>query len=763
MSLEESDVPTDEDCEDLVEEGFTLPSDISSKRTSRKKSTGRPSPSPRSPYLSSLNMNSRRAAVAAWRLPRPSLGDTRGNTSREHRSAHLTSLSNGHVFSALSDVSYMVSLESADSPQLLKQKSSLKKHLSASNGFAIGAGDYQDKDSMYDEIIRLKKTLQAQKSDNQQMKVKLRRLEEDGAKREKQIEELLDPTKGSEYIRSLVDKRKEGSVIVSGLKQRILKLEQQCREKENSLSKLQSELRTTNLDELKITVETYLKEIQRLRILLDAAEKSSSRADSKCSQRQQKALSSTVHRLTENVKHLQQENAALREELNTDDPAAGIKAIGYREWSRQRLLRRLLEVERRLESSRRHSRRHTQSVKSRATFNEEAQTVSAEVPGFPLATDAVVSMGTVAEQKREVSALRERLGQLEEERVELQERLSSKSDEVKQLRKERDELAEEAERLKAKHKEQLDRVEQQHRQELEQLLTRIQTLEDRSKLIQAEECSPSSTVMEHPEAQRREGQEGEEERPAGYQEEEEREEALSVDAEVTNKEKAALVIQTNWRQHRQRVGNTSHDIVILQSVIRSHLFRHSWLKDFLKNTEKKVIIFFFQSEVSLNSKTSGGGLDVAALTLIQSAFRGHLARCSIATENCPPALVPGRAGLTDSPRSKGEVPISIVKKIFCPTESWARLGLQQAIYPDSRKYFSGHATVNLSGSASLSKNAEKEEDHHPVSSRQQAQGSQQELLFSAEVDADAGVESDDSDEIVVSPSRPLRNREVLMR
>lgn len=128
-----------------------------------------------SPYLSSLNMNSKRAAVAAWRLPRPSLGDTRGNTSREHRSAHLTSLSNGHgrlhfknpaspqkrvflriggrkcsatwqmapsnffcfltfVFSALSGVSYLVSLESADSSQLLKQKSSLKKHLSASNG-----------------------------------------------------------------------------------------------------------------------------------------------------------------------------------------------------------------------------------------------------------------------------------------------------------------------------------------------------------------------------------------------------------------------------------------------------------------------------------------------------------------------------------------------------------------------------------------------------------------------------------------------------
>lgn len=51
----------------------------------------------------------------------------------------------------------------------------------------------------------------------------------------------------------------------------------------------------------------------------------SSRAESKCSQRQQKALSSTVHRLSEKLKQLQQENTALREELNTDSPAGGLK------------------------------------------------------------------------------------------------------------------------------------------------------------------------------------------------------------------------------------------------------------------------------------------------------------------------------------------------------------------------------------------------------------------------------------------------------
>uniref|UniRef100_A0A671TUZ0 IQ domain-containing protein E n=1 Tax=Sparus aurata TaxID=8175 RepID=A0A671TUZ0_SPAAU len=321
MSLEASDVQTDEDCEELVEDGFSFTADILEKRTRRKRSSGKPPLSPRSPYLSSMNVNPRRAAVAAWRLPRASLGDTRGDTPGESSSARLTSLSNGH------DASQTLRSECDVTPELLKQTLSMRRHKhlhSGSNGFAFSTGDHRDKEDMNDEIIRLKKSLHAQKSDNQKMKAKLRRLEEDNAKREKQIEELLDPTKGSEYTRSLVDKKKEGSVVLNGLKQRILKLEQQCREKENALSKLQSELRTTTLEELKITVETYSEEIQRLRILLEAAEKSS-RAESKCSQRQQKALSSTVHRLSENLKQLQQENSALREELATDSPAGGIK------------------------------------------------------------------------------------------------------------------------------------------------------------------------------------------------------------------------------------------------------------------------------------------------------------------------------------------------------------------------------------------------------------------------------------------------------
>ena len=44
-------------------------------------------------------------------------------------------------------------------------------------------------------VTQFAQSLVDQRTDNQQMKAKLRRLEEDTARREKQIEELLDPTK----------------------------------------------------------------------------------------------------------------------------------------------------------------------------------------------------------------------------------------------------------------------------------------------------------------------------------------------------------------------------------------------------------------------------------------------------------------------------------------------------------------------------------------------------------------------------------------
>lgn len=132
--------------------------------------------------------------------------------------------------------------------------------------------------------------------------------------------------------------------------------------------------------------------------------------------------------------------------------------LGYKEWSKQRLLRRLLVVEKvrgncsklftwahpgvgvkmstrnihhwwtpfstyqRLEDS----SRTAQPAKSSSRLEKEVQATLTEVLGFTMATEAAVSVGTVTEEWEEVSDVRKRLSQLEEERVKLQQTLSSK-------------------------------------------------------------------------------------------------------------------------------------------------------------------------------------------------------------------------------------------------------------------------------------------------------------------------------------------------
>ncbi|TNN43650.1 IQ domain-containing protein E [Liparis tanakae] len=523
-------------------------------------------------------------------------------------------------------------------PELLRQTLSARKHRhlhSGSNGFSGSTGDPREKEDMYDEIIQLKKSLQAQKSDNQQMKARLRRLEEDNAKREKQIEELLDPTKGSEYTRSFVDKKKEGSVVLNGLKQRILKLEQQCREKENALSKLQSELRTTNLEELKITVETYFDE--------------------------------------------------------------------------------------RLEDG----RGPAQSAKLSGRLDREVQTTPTEILGFTMATEAAVSVGTNTEEGEELSGLRERLGQSEKEGVELQERLSSKDDELRRARTEREESEAEARRWRAEQTDERDKEGQQHQQELAQLLARIQTLEERSRPAQAELPSlPGTSPEVHEDTRVGAGPEGGGERLTGKREEEEEEEEGGGGGEEELKrerEKSALVIQTNWREHRNR------DVVLLQSALRAHLLRESRLTDLLRETQNKAAEATNRSDAA---SSAGGDLDVVALTMVQSAFRGHLARCSRATES-PGFSVPSLMGNEEPTLSARRAPSTHTAS----TTDGGKKGQEEDPWLSSSSH----------------------------SSRMTPPTGQPEPRRTAASAAAAGPGSDDSDDdIIVSPSRPLRSREVFV-
>ncbi|KAJ0051241.1 hypothetical protein NL108_016544 [Boleophthalmus pectinirostris] len=673
MSLEASDALSD--CEELVDESFRFADDFLEKKSSRKR-MAKPLQSPKSPYLTSLNVNPRRAAVAAWRLPRASLGGSREGTpgDRDTGPASSAFLSNGH------DVTPMIRAECNVSPELLKKNFRKQQRLlhSAANGFT--ASDFRDKEDMYEEIIRLKKSLHAHKTDNRQMRAKVRRLEEDNAKREKQIEELLDPTKGAEFTRSLVDKKREGSVVVNGLKQRILKLEQQCREKESALSKLQSELRTTNLEELKITMEVYFEEIQRLKTLLDAAEKSC-RAESKCSQRQQRALNSTVLRLTERVSQLQQENRELREELSTEHPTGG--PTGYREWSKQRLLRRLLELERRLEDR----KRPAHPVRSAVLLDREVQTAASEMPDrtrpFTMATEAGISVATMTEAREEEEPmLKGCLSQWEQERAELVERLRGKEEELERLKSEGERREREMEEWKSGQRSERDQETKQHKQEMEVLWSKLQSLEEERE--RAALTSPLS--LSHGAGEEPHGDTGECHGPK------------HPGTGARTRDRAARVIQRAWRSHRDM------DVVLLQSTLRGHLYRQSQLK----------------SAQSTDPGTNGL-LDVRSLVLLQSALRGHMTRSGL----CPHSSgLVERSGCDHSVTAAG-------------LQSPHRAGLDRGSVDIKPGEDVGEAPVKINQARTLPSSQTKSGE------------------------ASAG-DSDDSDDIIVSPSRPIRRREVLI-
>ncbi|XP_077379793.1 IQ domain-containing protein E isoform X3 [Festucalex cinctus] len=542
MSGGASDVPTDEDCEVLPGNGLLYSGDYS-KKTPKKKA-GKPPPSlARSPYLSSMNVNPRKASVSAWKLPWTPPCDTPGG---ETNSARFTSLSNHHDQRSEWDVT-------SDFPR--HTLPTRRHHHHHHHHHHSTPNVARDKEEMHHEMTLLKKSLHEQKSDNQKLKVKLRRLEEDNAKREKQLDELLDPNNSSEYVRSLVDKKPEGSVVMNGLKQRILKLEQQCREKENAIGNLQSELRATNMLEMRMTVKNYYEEIQRLKLLLEASEKSGI-FESKVFRKQQKALSSTVLRLSEDVKQLQLDNAALRDELDTESPAAGVK--GYKEWSKYRLLRRLLELEERLEERNAPKARNRLEQACQTTplcflVHREAQTSPRQLSDVAVQAAAAAAPADTADAATEtaaeddVSDLRTRVERLEAERTQMSRALASKEEEARQTTTRRQEAEEETRR--------------RHAEQLRQLKTQVENLKDKGN-----DARQKGQAGAH-------GDEADADEDDKSDEEEEGQQRLKADAET----------RQSRRKHKTEAVNFSNpldgrvldevSLVSLQAAFRGHLAR----------------------------------------------------------------------------------------------------------------------------------------------------------------------------------------------
>lgn len=207
------------------------------------------------------------------------------------------------------------------------------------------------------------------------------------------------------------------------------------------------------------------------------------------------------------------------------------------------------------------------------------------------------------------------------------------------------------------------------------------------------------------------------------------EQDLAADAEKRSenrqqkeRERAARVIQKNWREH------SSRDVVMLQSTLRGHILRESQLKDLLKDRHNKAA----KRATCTDEASDAEGLpDAAAVTLIQSAFRGHLSRCGLAVESSGLSALPAAGDRLPTPRR-----------------------LRSTHTPSGTGAAKGHNVLEK---------RDEEDTPVPVSSTQSRRTLTDHVVLQYPTESGAaGDDSDDSDDIIVSPSRPLRRREVLL-
>ncbi|XP_032896680.1 IQ domain-containing protein E isoform X3 [Amblyraja radiata] len=481
-------------------------------------------------------------------------------------------------------------------PEYLKEALGMKKpkhSRSASNGYVPGTPDYKEKEDMYDEIIELKKIIQTLKADNDILKTKLRRSEEENSRKEKQIEQLLEPSKSSEYARNLVDRKNDTSGIVNGLKQRIFKLEQQCKEKDGILNKFQTDLKTTNIEEMKIAMETYYEEIQRLRLLLtdnDTAEKRSI-VESRELQKEIKVLKSTILRLSRSLKQLQEENKTLKASVEQECSSSSTSstARGYNEWSKSRLVRKVLELEKKINS-------HEPCNSKVGGMNLEEK--------LPQAECITVQMQQQEQQQishqQECNRLRELTKKLKEDRINLQTQLAKKDAEVKQQLQEKAKMEKDLRRLK-----EVNKPAEENKHEVSSLKERVRQLE--------------AELEDHQRVKKR------------------------LEAELEDQRRVKKRMETELEDHRRVKENNDfakkedlelvEAITMIQACARGHSARQKFEDMYSVNLKQMPGASSWQyksPDISHNNTIQNqiqtGDERDEAISLIQSSFRAHLTR-----------------------------------------------------------------------------------------------------------------------------------------
>ncbi|XP_070270383.1 IQ domain-containing protein E isoform X4 [Myotis yumanensis] len=526
---------------------------------------------------------------------------------------------------------------------------------SAKQGLAPGTPVYREKEDMYDEIMDLKKSLHMQRSDADLLRTKLRRLEEENSRKDRQIEQLLDPSRGPDFVWTLGEKRPDAGWVISGLKQRVLRLEQQCKDKDSTISKLQADMKTTSLEEMRIVMETYYEEIHRLQTLLASSEPSGRKpaGERKAGLRRQRKLSGALLSLSRSVQELTEENQSLKEDLDrvlSSSPTVA-RTKGCVEWSKPRLLRRIAELEKKIRSLESPPPQASDGGRSDALALCASSTWGHRQPLPEPQEDGERHQDS--ERQDDSERLRGALRSLKGERKALRAQLQERDLEVRQLLQAKADVEKELEEVRRGEEARRAR-EAALREEIQALTRKCQDLQAAKE---AEEDDPTEGT---PEQAPEEPQPG----PAGSPSPQDSlepgagEDSPSQPCACSEQRRhaAASTLQAQWKVYRRQKREAALDEVsrcgspvpeeaamVLQAAFRGHLARARLLASPACGPGPPSVPGLpSQSPPSPRPpspvvQAEGDPRQEAAVTLIQSVFRAHLARVGHRTRALPAA------------------------------------------------------------------------------------------------------------------------------
>ncbi|KAK6625976.1 hypothetical protein RUM43_006275 [Polyplax serrata] len=122
-----------------------------------------------------------------------------------------------------------------------------------------------DEIALRDEILELKRQVMILKRTNQQNLIKFRKYEDEAKRKDRQIEQLMDPRKNSDVTKILSTK---GAAILMNLKDQNNSLIQMLLTKDMQIRRLVAEIKTSKLYSASRRTETHRAEVVRLRNLL---------------------------------------------------------------------------------------------------------------------------------------------------------------------------------------------------------------------------------------------------------------------------------------------------------------------------------------------------------------------------------------------------------------------------------------------------------------------------------------------------------------